>query len=158
MWVWVWVCACCSSRFTARFLLCLSPRQKQGKLPALQDLIVEESWKAVLSDEFEKDYFLKLERFLHCEQLGETPIYPPMECIFRALNSTPFEDVRVVILGQVGEGGPLSRPEAGSFLFCYCDCDHDDDCVFHDRVESLFRLPRPSGPVPRRKPGDRLEL
>lgn len=70
----------------------------------MKDLIVEESWKHALSDEFEKHYFLTLERFLHSEQLSETPIYPPMELIFKAFNSTPFEDVRVVILGQVGRG------------------------------------------------------
>lgn len=76
-------------------------RQKKGALPALKNLIVEDSWKNVLSAEFEKHYFGDLERFMHAEWRGKTPIYPPIETTFRAFNSSPFNDVKVVILGQV---------------------------------------------------------
>ena len=61
---------------------------------------IEESWKHVLNDEFEKPYFSELRRFLQAEKaLGKT-IYPPGSLIFNAFNSTPFDKVRVVILGQ----------------------------------------------------------
>ena len=60
---------------------------------------IEESWKAVLSDEFNKDYFLKLKQFLLDEKKRHT-IYPNGKDIFNAFNYTPFAKVKVVILGQ----------------------------------------------------------
>jgi len=60
---------------------------------------IEESWKAVLSDEFNKDYFLKLKQFLLDEKKRHA-IYPNGEDIFNAFNYTPFAKVKVVILGQ----------------------------------------------------------
>lgn len=60
---------------------------------------IEESWKKVLCDEFEKPYFLNLIQFLKEEKLSKK-IYPPGSLIFNAFNSTPFEKIKVVILGQ----------------------------------------------------------
>ena len=60
---------------------------------------IEESWKAVLSDETNKDYFLKLKQFLLDERKRHT-IYPNEKDIFNAFNYTPFAKVKVVILGQ----------------------------------------------------------
>lgn len=60
---------------------------------------IEESWKAVLSDEFNKDYFLKLKQFLLDEKKRHA-IYPNRKDIFNAFNYTPFAKVKVVILGQ----------------------------------------------------------
>lgn len=61
---------------------------------------IEESWKAALSGEFPKDYFRQLKAFLLQEkQKGET-VYPPGGQIFNAFDSTPFDKVKVVILGQ----------------------------------------------------------
>jgi len=60
---------------------------------------IEESWKAVLSDEFNKDYFLKLKQFL-LDEKKRPAIYPNGKDIFNAFNYTPFARVKVVILGQ----------------------------------------------------------
>lgn len=61
---------------------------------------IEESWKKVLSDEFEKPYFNELRTFLQKEKAAGKTIYPSGPNIFNAFNSTPFDKVRVVILGQ----------------------------------------------------------
>jgi uracil-DNA glycosylase len=64
------------------------------------DVQIEPSWKKVLKDEFTKAYFLEIATFLKTEKaLGKT-IYPPGALIFNAFNHTPFEKVKVVILGQ----------------------------------------------------------
>jgi uracil-DNA glycosylase len=56
-------------------------------------------WQSVLGEEFEKEYFHKLTKFVHFEY--ETrECYPPENLIFSAFNKTPFEAVKVVILGQ----------------------------------------------------------
>lgn len=64
------------------------------------------SWKAVLQEEFEKPYFLGLRAFLKEEFQGHHPIYPPVPLLFNALVQTPFEQVKVVILGQDPYHGP----------------------------------------------------
>ncbi len=61
---------------------------------------IEDSWKAALTEEFEKPYFAEIRRFLQEEKAAGKIIYPPGSLIFNAFNSTPFEKVRVVILGQ----------------------------------------------------------
>ncbi len=61
---------------------------------------LENSWKAVLQDEFEQTYMKQLGEFLRREKAAGKVIYPPGPMIFQALNSTPLERVRVVILGQ----------------------------------------------------------
>ena len=60
---------------------------------------IEESWKVLLSDEFNKDYFVKLKQFL-LEEKKQHTIYPRGADIFNAFNFTPFEKIKVVILGQ----------------------------------------------------------
>lgn len=57
------------------------------------------SWDELLKDEFKKDYYLKLRAFLIDEYRNHT-VYPDMHDIFNALVNTPYEDVKVVILGQ----------------------------------------------------------
>ncbi|MBR5904805.1 MAG: uracil-DNA glycosylase [Alphaproteobacteria bacterium] len=61
---------------------------------------IEESWKEVLKDEFEKDYFKKLTDFVRGEYLSGKTIYPEPKNIFNAFNLTPLQNVRVVIIGQ----------------------------------------------------------
>lgn len=63
------------------------------------NVTIEESWKKVLSSEFEKEYFKTLRDFIHSEYRNKT-IYPPAKQIFNAFDSCPFESVKVVILGQ----------------------------------------------------------
>lgn len=67
--------------------------------------LIKNSWKNILKDEFEKDYFKKLEAFID-EQYATSTIYPPKEDIFNALNFTDYENVKVVILGQDPYHGP----------------------------------------------------
>ena len=69
------------------------------------DVKLESSWKAVLSQEFDKDYFKKLTDFVKDEYKSAT-VYPPPKYIFHALEMTPFDKVKVVILGQDPYHGP----------------------------------------------------
>ena len=67
---------------------------------------IDASWKAVLQREFEQPYFQQLIQHLRAEkELGKI-IYPPGPLIFNAYNSTPFEQVKVVIIGQDPYHGP----------------------------------------------------
>lgn len=60
---------------------------------------IHESWKEPLHAEFSKPYFLDLKNFL-VEEKALHRIYPPGKFIFHAFNSTPFNNVKVVIIGQ----------------------------------------------------------
>ena len=67
---------------------------------------LEPSWKAVLKDEFAQDYMVQLKQFLQAEKKTGKPIYPLSKDWFNAFNSTPFDKVKVVILGQDPYHGP----------------------------------------------------
>jgi uracil-DNA glycosylase len=69
-------------------------------------LKLEESWKERLRQEFEQDYMLTLRAFLLQEKQAGKQIFPAGNDIFNALNATPFEKVRVVIIGQDPYHGP----------------------------------------------------
>ncbi|MEO6882578.1 MAG: uracil-DNA glycosylase [Bacteroidia bacterium] len=60
---------------------------------------IEKSWKAILADEFNANYFKELKLFL-MEEKKKHRIFPPGKLIFSAFNRTPFEKVKVVIIGQ----------------------------------------------------------
>lgn len=62
-------------------------------------------WDEILKDEFEKEYYQKLRKFLITEYKFET-IYPKMENIFSALKLTSYKDCKVLILGQDPYHGP----------------------------------------------------
>lgn len=66
---------------------------------------IEDSWKQVLSDQFEASYFIQLKEFLLAEK-SKYLVYPPGPQIFAAFDLTPFENVKVVILGQDPYHGP----------------------------------------------------
>ena len=66
---------------------------------------IEESWKEALKDEFKQDYFANLKAFL-VEEKKKYVIYPPGPMIFNAFNYTPFNNVKVVLLGQDPYHGP----------------------------------------------------
>lgn len=61
---------------------------------------LEKSWLTVLKDEFEKDYMKRLKNFLLSEKENGQIIYPPSDQIFAALDFTPFDKVKVVVIGQ----------------------------------------------------------
>ncbi len=78
---------------------------------------MEESWKSRLSSEFQKPYFLQLTEFVRSEY-STYRCFPPGGQIFSAFDHTPFDDVKVVILGQDpyhGEG------QAHGLCFSVCD-------------------------------------
>lgn len=60
---------------------------------------IEPSWKKVLQKEFGEEYFSKLTEFVKSEY-KKTTVYPPAKFIFNAFELTPFDKVKVVILGQ----------------------------------------------------------
>lgn len=64
------------------------------------DVQIEQSWKEVLQPEFDKPYFAQIVQFLKAEKQAGKTIYPPGPYIFNAFNTTPFHNVKVVILGQ----------------------------------------------------------
>ena len=64
------------------------------------DVRIEKSWKEQLREEFDKPYFEILTDFVRSEYSGPTPIYPPARLIFNAFDHCPFNDVKVVIIGQ----------------------------------------------------------
>lgn len=66
----------------------------------MSNVKIEASWKEVLKDEFEQPYFQSLATFLRKEKAAGKVIYPPGPLIFNAFNTTPFDKVKVVILGQ----------------------------------------------------------
>lgn len=61
---------------------------------------IHPSWRRVLESEFRKPYMAQLQEFLGQEKQAGKHIYPPSAQIFNAFNSTPFDKVKVVILGQ----------------------------------------------------------
>ncbi|HVM87018.1 MAG TPA: uracil-DNA glycosylase [Puia sp.] len=70
------------------------------------DVKIEPSWKEILKEEFSKHYFLQLTEFLKEEKKAGKIIYPPGPLIFNAFNTTPFDKVKVVLLGQDPYHGP----------------------------------------------------
>jgi len=87
----------------------LSP-QKNGQL--------HPSWQAVIGDEFKKPYMQNLKGFLKQEKADGKVIYPPSPLIFNAFNHTPFDQVRVVIIGQDPyHGQEKGQPQAHGLSF-----------------------------------------
>ena len=60
---------------------------------------IDKSWQKVLQDEFDKDYFKELVQFVK-QEYQKTTCYPPGNLIFNAFDHCPFDDTKVVILGQ----------------------------------------------------------
>lgn len=71
-----------------------------------RDIDLEAGWKQQLATEFDSDYMQALREFLREEKRRGKVIYPPGPQMFNAFNSTPFDAVRVVILGQDPYHGP----------------------------------------------------
>lgn len=66
----------------------------------MADVKIEASWKAALADQFDQAYFEALVQYLKKEKMAGKKIYPPGPLIFNAFAQTPFEAVKVIILGQ----------------------------------------------------------
>lgn len=74
-------------------------------MPA-RDVQLEPGWKEALAEEFDQPYMQQLRGFLIEQKAAGKQVYPPGPLIFNALNSTPLEDVKVVIIGQDPYHGP----------------------------------------------------
>ncbi len=61
---------------------------------------LHDSWKSMLEEEFGKPYFISLKQFLLDEKTNGKKVYPPGSQIFAALDNTPFDNIKVVLLGQ----------------------------------------------------------
>src|SRR5204863_9293410 len=70
------------------------------------DVKIDASWKKVLKEEFDKSYFENIVHHIKVERSQGKIIYPPGSLIFNAFNTTPFDKVKVVILGQDPYHGP----------------------------------------------------
>ncbi len=77
-----------------------------GAKPPSMDVKIEDSWKNALKQEFNKPYFMQITTFLKSEKISNKTIYPPGGLIFNAFNTTPFDKVKIVILGQDPYHGP----------------------------------------------------
>lgn len=70
------------------------------------DVKIEPGWKELLKDEFSKPYFQQIVLHLKTERTQGKTIYPPGPFIFNAFDTTPIDNVKVVILGQDPYHGP----------------------------------------------------
>ena len=70
------------------------------------DVKIESSWKEILHGEFDKPYFQHIPLHLKTEKSQGKTIYPPGGFIFNAFNITPFDKIKVVIIGQDPYHGP----------------------------------------------------
>lgn len=73
-------------------------------------------WDEILLEEFSKDYYIKLKKFLN-EEYKRATVYPPKEKVFNALTITPYSKVKVVILGQDPYHG---KGQAHGLAFSVC--------------------------------------
>lgn len=64
-----------------------------------KELLLDPSWKGALKDEFNSAYFAELNKFL-VEEKASHNVFPPESLVFEAFNKTPFDKVKVVIIGQ----------------------------------------------------------
>jgi len=69
------------------------------------DVKIEPSWKALLAEEFEKPYFKELTAFVRGEYMNK-PVFPSPQLMFNAFDLCPFDQVKVVMLGQDPYHGP----------------------------------------------------
>ncbi|XP_047063512.1 uracil-DNA glycosylase, mitochondrial-like [Lolium rigidum] len=91
----------------ARRNLRLAESKASGGAAKLEELLVEETWLEALDGELRKPYALDLCRFVAQERtLGKVPVYPPTHLVFHALHTTPFNNVKAVIIGQDPYHGP----------------------------------------------------
>lgn len=70
-----------------------------------KDVRIHDSWRPHLTCEFSQNYFTQLRQYIHQEYTEKT-IYPPEHLIFRAFDACPFDQVKVVLLGQDPYHGP----------------------------------------------------
>lgn len=80
--------------------------REPGESKPDREIKLEPSWKAALGEEFEAPYMLQLRQFLQQEKASGKRIFPPGAEIFNALNCTPLNKTKIVIIGQDPYHGP----------------------------------------------------
>lgn len=70
-----------------------------------KDVCIHDSWRPHLTCEFSQNYFTQLRQYI-LQEYTEKTIYPPEHLIFRAFDACPFDQVKVVLLGQDPYHGP----------------------------------------------------
>ena len=89
------------------------------------DVKIEAGWKNILKNEFSKQYFQQAVAFIKMEKAQGKTIYPPGALIFNAFESTPFDKVKVVLLGQDPYHGPgQAHGLSFSSIFRWIFLDH----------------------------------
>ena len=119
--------------------------------------MIGNDWDLVLSDEFKKDYFIKIRDFVDGEYESKT-IYPPYDEIFNAFKLTPLSNVKVVILGQdqyqeeghapglafsTPEGRPIPRSLKNIFKEINAEYDYpipESGCLEYWAKQGVFLL------------------
>ncbi len=94
------------------------------------DIRIESSWKEILKEEFEKPYFANLISFVKSEYATHT-VYPPGKYIFNAFDKCPFDQVKVVLLGQ----DPYHEPGQAHGL-CF---SVPDSVEFPPSLQNIFK-------------------
>lgn len=94
------------------------------------DVKIEESWKQQLGDEFNKPYFARLVDFVR-QEYSHTLCFPPAKLIFNAFNLCPFENVKVVIIGQ----DPYHEPQQAHGL-CF---SVNEGIMFPPSLQNIFK-------------------
>jgi uracil-DNA glycosylase len=94
------------------------------------DIRIESSWKEKLKDEFEKPYFTDLISFVKSEY-SKNRVYPPGKFIFNAFDKCPFDQVKVVLLGQ----DPYHEPGQAHGL-CF---SVPDSVEFPPSLQNIFK-------------------
>lgn len=119
---------------------CIADRPSKGRM---SDIALHESWKAPLLNEFNSDYMAALKAFLKAEKAAGKTIYPKGSEWFRALDLTPLDKVRVVILGQDPYHGP---GQAHGLCFSVRPGVRPPPSLLniYKELESDLGLPRPS--------------
>ena len=77
---------------------------------------LEAGWKNVLKDQFEQPYFQAIKQFLVKEKAAGKKIYPPGSLIFNAFELTPWDQLKVVILGRLWDFASLFQGPCGGHL------------------------------------------
>lgn len=109
------------------------------------DVKIEESWKNVLNGEFDQPYFESLVKFVKNEYARHT-IYPPGKKMFNAFDSCPFDQVKVVVLGQDPYHGP---GQAHGLCFSV-----QDGIAFPPSLQNIFKEQNNDLNIPAPKSGN----
>lgn len=108
------------------------------------DVKIHESWKEKLSNEFDKPYFLELIEFVKKEYQTHT-VYPSGKDIFRAFSCCPFQNLKVVIIGQDPYHGPNQANGLCFSVKVGIALPPSLKNIFKERADDLTKSPLPSG-------------